>query len=185
MKFRIRLSIAVASLLLIYTCLSANAQLTESTLKGIVLDATGSVVQQANILATNESTGISRKTISGDDGSFTIPDLPPGSYTLEVKAQGYKTFEQSHLQLNVGVTAEANVRLEIGKVEETVQVTAEQAQVPVSTDGRDYGAAGSRPRRLLPHESKRRRNKHSRLLWRGKADKVSGRYRQWKSLSRK
>jgi hypothetical protein len=136
MKFRIRLSIAVASLLLIYTCLSANAQLTESTLKGIVLDATGSVVQQANILATNESTGISRKTISGDDGSFTIPDLPPGSYTLEVKAQGYKTFEQSHLQLNVGVTAEANVRLEIGKVEETVQVTAEQAQVPVSTDGR-------------------------------------------------
>jgi len=71
MKFRIRFSIAAVSLLLIVASHSAFAQLTESTLKGIVVDTTGSVVQHANVLATDESTGISRAATSGNDGSFT------------------------------------------------------------------------------------------------------------------
>ena len=86
----------------------AHAQLTESTLKGVVVDATASAVRRANVLVTNEATGISRKVISGDDGSFTVTDLSPGNYSVEVKAQGYKTFEQTHLQLNVGTTTQVN-----------------------------------------------------------------------------
>jgi hypothetical protein len=115
---------------------SADAQLTESTLKGSIIDATGSMVQHASVSVTSDSTGISRKTTSGEDGSFTVPDLPPGSYALEVRAHGYKTFEQPHLQLNVGTTTQVNVRLEVGQVQETVEVAADQVQVPVSTDGR-------------------------------------------------
>jgi len=114
----------------------AHAQLTESTLKGVVIDTTASAVQRANVLVTNEATGISRKVITSDDGSFTVTDLSPGSYSVEVKAQGYKTFEQTHLQLNVGTTTQVNARLEIGQVQETVQVAADLSQVAVSKDGR-------------------------------------------------
>ena len=122
-------------LMLLLVSAPGRAQLTESTLKGSVSDATGSV-QHAAILVTNEGAGISRSVIGNDDGSFTVPDLPPGRYTLQAKAQGYKTFEQRGLELNVGITSEVNVRLEIGRVDQTVEVNAEQARVPVSTDGR-------------------------------------------------
>ena len=143
MKIRVPFLIAIVGLLFVLGSYSANAQLTESTLKGFVLDATGSVVQHANVLATNESTGINRKAMSGDDGSFTVPDLPPGSYTLEVKAQGYKTFEQHNLQMNVGVTADANVRLEIGKVEETIQTPEDRAPLsPAKAPGQDAPRQG-------------------------------------------
>jgi hypothetical protein len=122
-------------LILLMVCVRGRAQLTESTLNGSVVDASGSV-QHAAILVTNEGTGISRSATGSDDGSFTVPDLPPGRYTLQVKAQGYKTFEQRGVELNVGITSEVNVRLEIGRVDQTVEVNAEQARVPVSTDGR-------------------------------------------------
>jgi hypothetical protein len=94
------------------------------------------VVQHASVLATDESTGISRAATSGNDGSFTITNLAPGTYFVQVKSRGYKTFEQTHLQLNVGTTTQVNARLEVGQVQETVEVTADQSQVAVSKDGR-------------------------------------------------
>jgi hypothetical protein len=135
MKIRILCSIAVASLLYILASYSASAQLTECTLNGSVADASGSV-QHAAILVTNEGTGITRSAAGNMDGTFTIPDLPPGLYTVQVKVQGYKAFEQRGVELNVGKTSEVNVRLEIGQVDQTVEVNADQARVPVSTDGR-------------------------------------------------
>ena len=135
MKFRISFPIAVVSVMLGLAIHPASAQLTESTLKGSVVDPTGSVVQHASVVATNESTGISRAATSGSDGSFTITNLAPGTYSVQVKTQGYKTFEQTHLQLNVGTTTQVNARLEVGQVQETVEVMADQSQVAVSKDG--------------------------------------------------
>ena len=122
-------------LILLLACVPGRAQLTESTLIGSVSDASGSV-QHAVILVTNEGTGISRSATGNEDGSFTIPNLPPGLYTVQVKVQGYKAFEQRGVELNVGKTSEVNARLEIGQVDQTVEVNADQARVPVSTDAR-------------------------------------------------
>ena len=122
-------------LMLLLACALGRAQLTESTLHGSVADASGSV-QHAAVLVTNEGTGISRSATGNADGTFTIPNLPPGLYTVRVKAEGYKAFEQRGVELNVGKSSEVNVRLEIGQVDQTVEVNADQARVPVSTDGR-------------------------------------------------
>ena len=122
-------------LILLLACVPGRAQLTESTLIGSVSDASGSV-QHAVILVTNEGTGISRSATGNEDGSFTIPNLPPGLYTVQVKVQGYKAFEQRGVELNVGKTSEVTARLEIGQVDQTVEVNADQARVPVSTDAR-------------------------------------------------
>jgi len=122
-------------LILLLACAPGRAQLTESTLNGSVTDTSGSV-QHAAILATNEGTGISRSATGNVDGTFTIPNLPPGLYTVQVKVQGYKAFEQRGVELNVGKSSEVNVRLEVGQVDQTVEVNADQARVPVSTDAR-------------------------------------------------
>ncbi len=133
---RIRTLFLICLLLSLICRLTATAQLTESTLKGVVADTSGSVVQHAAVLITNESTGVSRATTTDDKGTLFATDLPPGSYAVEVKAAGYKTVQQMHLQLSVGTTTEINVRLEVGQAQETVEVAADQVQVPVSTDGR-------------------------------------------------
>jgi len=122
-------------LLMLLVCVPGRAQLTESTLKGSVSDPSG-LIPNAAILVTNEGTGISRPATGNANGSFTVPELPPGLYTVQVKVQGYKAFEQRGVELNVGKTSEINVRLEVGQVDQTVEVNAEQASVPVSTDGR-------------------------------------------------
>jgi hypothetical protein len=122
-------------LILLLTCMPGRAQLTEGTLKGSVADSSGSIPHAA-IVVTNQDTTISRSVVGSDDGAFTVPELPPGLYTVQVKVQGYKTFEQRGVELNVGKTSEIRVRLEVGEVAQTVEVDAEQAGVPVSTDGR-------------------------------------------------
>jgi len=122
-------------LLLLLVCVHGRAQLTESTLKGSVSDSSGSV-PHAGIVVTNEGTEIRRAVVGSDDGSFTVPELSPGLYTVLVKVPGYKAFEQRGVELNVGKTSEVSVRLEVGEVDQTVEVDADQARVPVSTDGR-------------------------------------------------
>jgi hypothetical protein len=114
----------------------AFAQLTDATLKGTVRDPSGAVVSHASATATNEGTGIVRTTTSDASGIFSLSNLAPGAYTLKVSCLGFKTSEQSGVSLNVGRVAEINVQLEVGQITEKVEVTAESAQLAVSTEGR-------------------------------------------------
>ncbi len=109
-----RTSTCVLSLLmLLLICTTSRAQLTEATLKGSVRDAKGAV-QHASIVITHEATGITRNAAGNEDGSFTVPNLPPGLYTVQVNAQGYKGFEQHGVELNVGRTSEVSVFNQFG-----------------------------------------------------------------------
>lgn len=127
--------LSVVCLMLLCICPHGRAQLTEATLNGNVSDARGAI-QHASVLVLSDSTGISRSATGGDDGSFSVPNLSPGVYTVQIKVPGYKSFEQKGVVLNVGKTTEMNAVLELGRVDQTVEVTSEQAVVPVSTDGR-------------------------------------------------
>lgn len=101
---------------------AAVAQITEATLKGQVLDANGNAVVSSAVTAESDETGQSRTGTTGEDGSFTLASLPPGSYKLTVRMTGFKTYEQRALRLSVGQTTEVVVRLETGQVSETVEV---------------------------------------------------------------
>jgi len=83
------LGLAILSCLL---ALPAKAQLTETTLKGVLVDASGSAVGAASVVAKNESTGQARTATTDGNGEFVLAGLPPGVYTVSVSAAGFKSF---------------------------------------------------------------------------------------------
>ncbi|MBI3652763.1 MAG: TonB-dependent receptor [Acidobacteria bacterium] len=115
---------------------AAFAQLTESTLKGVVKDTAGNVIAASPVVAKNASTGQVRSTATDDNGAFFMAALPPGNYTIYVRVPGFKTFEQADLKLNVGQVTELNIKLEVGEVSEKVEITSSESKIPVATEGR-------------------------------------------------
>ncbi len=67
--------------------------------------------------------------MTDNDGHYAIPDLPPGPYTLEVKAPGFKDYRQTGIILEVAHNVTQNVAMTIGAVTETVEVSANAAMV--------------------------------------------------------
>ena len=113
------------------------AQTFKATVVGQVTDPTGAVVPNATITITEQGTGQSQTAQTGGDGSYTIPQLPPGRYDLKVEATGFKPVTQTDLVLETGRTQRFNITLETGTISESVTVVAE---APVlNTDTSDKG----------------------------------------------
>ena len=115
---------------------TANAQLADATLKGTVTDATGRAIGSAAITATNEATGEARSGSTDDDGQFVMASLPPGDYRIHIGIAGFKSLDEKGIKLRVGQTTELAMRLQVGEVQERVEVSAQEIAVPVATDAR-------------------------------------------------
>src|SRR5579859_5375211 len=89
-----------------------QSQLTDSTLKGQVSDPNGARISNCVLSVTNENTKETRSSSSDSDGNFVIASLPPGNYTVQVIATGFKTFFEKHVVLNVGQATEVQIRLQ-------------------------------------------------------------------------
>ncbi|MGH9786224.1 MAG: carboxypeptidase regulatory-like domain-containing protein, partial [Terriglobia bacterium] len=101
------------------------AQLPTATILGVVRDASGAVVPQANLTARNVETGQTRTTVSAADGSYRFAALPVGNYEVQVAQSGFQSAVRSGLRLTVGQEALVNFSLQVGAVEQRVEVTAE------------------------------------------------------------
>ena len=100
-----------------------------ATIHGAVLDPSGAAVVGAGIKATNQETGAAQTTVSGADGSYVMPGLPVGGYSLEVTASGFSKYRQSGITLQVGQNSQVNVTLKVGSASQEVQVSADAAMV--------------------------------------------------------
>ncbi|MBI3425505.1 MAG: TonB-dependent receptor [Acidobacteria bacterium] len=127
-------AVALCCVLLFCTA-SAAAQFTEATLKGAVSDSTGNALVQIALTATHEQTGLQRAATTDNKGSFLLAGLPPGIYTVQVRAAGFKSYEQRGLKLNVGQTTELVLKLEVGDLAEAITINAKPEAV-VATEGR-------------------------------------------------
>lgn len=107
---------------LIWTTQSTYAQSTLATLSGIVEDENGSVVPNAEITVLNPGTAQQRKTTTNSEGYFTITFLPPASYTVTAKREGFAPLEIKTIVLNVSDQREIKIRLKVAAVGESVNV---------------------------------------------------------------
>ncbi|MGD9903001.1 MAG: carboxypeptidase regulatory-like domain-containing protein [Vicinamibacterales bacterium] len=104
---------------------TAAAQIGAGQLTGVVVDAAGSRVPGATVTATAERTGLSRATVSGDDGRYVVPALAPGRYGIEVALDGFKPLRWEGVGVATGETVRLDLTLEPGRVTETVTVVAD------------------------------------------------------------
>src|SRR5262245_37403123 len=117
------LSSVSAVLLVALMSTSAAAQGTAtSSITGVVVDSGGGFVPGATVVVKSDSTGAESTTVSGANGSFTVPALNVGSYTVTVSLQGFKTQVLKSVPVNAGIPATVRAVLDIGGVTETVVV---------------------------------------------------------------
>ena len=112
---------------LLTLCLLAGtviAQVSTGTLVGTVVDQNGSTVAGATVEVTDNATNKVRTVQASTDGTFTVPQLDVGTYTVKVTAQGFKTFNATELKIDVGRPYSLAVTLEPGGVNENVTVVA-------------------------------------------------------------
>jgi hypothetical protein len=104
-----------------------RGQVSTADVVGTITDTTDAVVAGAKITATNLATGLNYETISNNRGEFAIPLLPAGRYRIRVEATGFKTWNFAEAALAVGDRFRADAKMEVGALEQTIQVEAEAA----------------------------------------------------------
>jgi hypothetical protein len=113
--------------LIMFACLSlitAEAQVSTGTIVGTVQDSTGGVVPNATVKLANVATAEARQVQSNAQGQFNAPFLPLGEYTVTVTATGFKVETLTNINLQVDQTANLHITLQLGSVDQTVEVTS-------------------------------------------------------------
>lgn len=132
-----RIFSGLAVLLLIVLHQSAvHSQGTAGSIAGTVVDSTGAVVPNATIVVKGES-GQEFTAAAADNGTFKIPAVAAGTYTVTVSSANFKTFIVQNVKVDVGLPSTVDAVLEAGRIEETVVVTsgAEVLQTQTATIG--------------------------------------------------
>ncbi|HYU77933.1 MAG TPA: carboxypeptidase regulatory-like domain-containing protein [Vicinamibacterales bacterium] len=106
-----------------------------SQVSGIVRDSSGGALPGAEVTIVKTDTGAVRTVFTGEDGSYVIPNLPVGPYQLKVVLQGFTTYVQDGIVLQVNTNPQMNVTLAIGAVSEQVTVTANTTMVESHSTG--------------------------------------------------
>ena len=109
----------------------AFAQNSTGEIHGTVFDPSQTAVPKAQISATDTATGITKTTVSGADGSYLVPSLLDGTYTITVTAAGFQKSVYSGVVVDAGRITDMPLTLKLGTVNETVEVTA--AAAPLET----------------------------------------------------
>src|SRR5712671_6305950 len=99
-----------------------HSQSPTATVNGQVRDTSGAVVQGADVQLINERTNVRYPAKTNKDGIYSITDLPPGSYHIQVSKAGFKTIVKPDIALNVLDARAINFDLPVGAVSQTVTV---------------------------------------------------------------
>jgi hypothetical protein len=123
MKLKLLLCLAFAMML----APSLYSQQTTATVTGIVTDASGAPVADVKVKATSQLTNAVRETTTNEGGSYTLPFLAAGEYTVETAKAGFQSGRVTGLTLQVGATIRVDIQLKVGNVSESIDVAATAA----------------------------------------------------------
>ena len=122
------------SLIILLTASAAWAQAT-AQMSGTVRDESGAVLPGVTVTVTQVDTSVTRTAVTDETGAYLLPNLPTGPYKLQVSLQGFRTYEQTGIVLQVGATPVINAALAVGNFEETVSVEGAAPFVDVRSAG--------------------------------------------------
>jgi hypothetical protein len=129
-------------LAVLIVCLSASvsvAQTPTGQISGRVTDSSGAVMPGVDVTITQTATGLVRTVVTNESGQYVVPSLPVGPYRLEAALQGFRTFVQSNIVLQVNANLVVDAQLSLGELNETITVTSRPSDIAVET--RSMGVA--------------------------------------------
>ncbi|GGG90712.1 TonB-dependent receptor [Silvibacterium dinghuense] len=134
---------------LLIATLSAQAQF-NAQLTGTVTDTTGAVVAGATVKLTDDATHVSHTAVSSAQGFYSFHELPPGSFSVEAAAKGFKTTTLSNVVLVSNVPRNMDVKLEVGSAAQTVTVNGNEAPILQTADASISGTLDSEQLQKIP-----------------------------------
>src|SRR5882757_226214 len=121
-----RLIVVCTSLLLVLSAaVSLSAQTFRGTILGTVTDPSGAVVAGAKVTVKNVGTGLERTTDTSADGSYALPELPIGTYTVTITQAGFQTSVTTRVAVDVATERRVDATLKPGEVSTKVEVAGD------------------------------------------------------------
>jgi hypothetical protein len=124
-------------------CLAINiflaAQTGTSTIRGTITDPSGGVISGATVTLINTQTNATRTVTSGDTGNYVFDLITPSTYRVTVEAAGFKKKVTENVQALIGKPTTADVALEVGAVNEVVEVRTSDQESLVNTQDATLG----------------------------------------------
>src|SRR5450432_2796036 len=117
---------------------SLSAQTFRGTILGTVTDPSGAVLPGAKVTVKNTGTGSERTTETSADGSYSVPELPIGTYTVTVTQTGFQTFLATGVTVDVSTERRVDAGMKTGQVSSTVEVSADTLPL-IETTTNDLG----------------------------------------------
>jgi len=106
---------------------AASAQTSNATLQGTITDTSGAVLPGVTVKLQSPATGLSRDVVTNTAGVYVLNFLPAGSYVVSAELSGFKTARHEQVQLEIGQNLALDLRMEIGQLDEVVNVEATAA----------------------------------------------------------
>jgi hypothetical protein len=137
----------VGAMALLYA--SGFGQTVTSSLVGVLTDPADALVPNANIELTGQATGAARTVKSNELGLFRFNNVSPGTYSLSIKIEGFKSYSAKDVVIESSSTRDlGRIKLQLGSLAEQVSVTAEVAAVQTASTEKGALVDGNQLNRL-------------------------------------
>jgi hypothetical protein len=134
---RLAVVFLAAALLLALPATQLSAQIISGSLTGVVKDPAGAVIPAAQITLTNQQTRGAQTTSTNEAGIFLFPSILPGAYTVDVSMSGFRSHQVKDITITMNERRSlGEIALQVGQVQEKVQVTAEITPVQTASSER-------------------------------------------------
>ena len=114
--------VALTASLLLCGCGTAFAQAT-ATINGRIVDSGGAVLPGVTVTVTNAATGAARNTVTNAEGLYTVPALPPATYSVRAELSGFGPQSRNTVELLTGTTLTVDFQMSVAGIQENLTVT--------------------------------------------------------------
>src|SRR5262245_15623986 len=124
-------SVALVAVLFGGSPLVLGAQELRGRITGVVTDNTGAVLPGVSITVAGPALIQPQSTVTGSDGSYRYPSLPPGVYTVTFELAGFQTLKREDIRLGLNQTLSVDAQLQLSSLQETVTITGDSPVVDI------------------------------------------------------